>query len=110
MGVLSKSKEDPFDKKAYFNYLHNSDQRCIICNSSNIELHHITDLKNIKGARRDDKRLVILCKNHHKESKFGIHIMSKEEFYTEVMDFDTLMYHSNRLYQEYLKETKWEQY
>ena len=63
-----------------------------------------TDINRIDGVRRDDKRVVTLCKNHHKESKFGIHIMAKEDFYLNVMDLDTLLFHSKLLLKEYENE------
>lgn len=101
---LKWNKGETFNHKDYFNYLHNSNQKCVICGSPYIEIHHITDVARIKGKRRDHKRVVTLCKNHHKDSKFGIHIMAKDEFYENVMSLDELLFHSNRLLEEYEDE------
>ena len=104
MGVKSKALKEEFNHKDYFNYLHNSNQKCVICGGYNIEIHHITDVHKIKGDRRDHKRVVTLCKNHHKESKFGIHNMSKEDFYENVMSLESLLFHSSELLEEYKRE------
>jgi hypothetical protein len=72
-----------------------------VCGRKDIEIHHITDIHRIDGERRLHERVVPLCKNHHKDSNFGIHIMSKEDFYENVMDLDTLLFHSERLLGEY---------
>ena len=98
---LKWNKTKPFKHKEYFKYLHNSNQSCIICGNNHIEIHHVTDLKNIQGKRRDHKRVITLCPTHHRLGSFAIHVMSKEDFYNNVMDLDTLLFHSNRLLQEY---------
>jgi len=102
-----KNKEPKFNYKAYANWIHSNNKQCVVCGGYDIEIHHITDVKRIKGKRRDDKRVVPLCKNHHKDSKFGIHIMSKDEFYENVMDLDTLLFHSKELLNEYLECIKY---
>lgn len=76
-----------------------------MCDKYDIELHHITDIHRIEGDRRSHQRVVPLCKVHHKESKFGIHNMSKIDFYENIMDLDTLLFHSKELLKEY-KEDK----
>lgn len=103
--TFNKRKVTQKEAKDYYEYLHSSNQKCVICGGADIELHHISDLKKLpKEPRRDNKRLVVLCKNHHKDSKKGIHIMSKEEFYSTQMQFLDLMFHSKRLYKEFLSE------
>lgn len=88
----------------YYEYLHNSNQRCVICGDTSIEIHHITDIKRIPSEpRRVWNRVVTLCPSHHKNGKDGIHILSKEEFYIKVMSFEELMNNSQLLYKEYLK-------
>jgi len=101
---LKKNKPKPFNHKAYFSWIHSTGKRCVVCGKYDIEIHHITDINRIKGKRRDHKRVVPLCKNHHKDSKFGIHIMSKEDFYENVMDLDTLLFHSKNLLEEFEHE------
>jgi len=97
-----KHKEPKFNFTEYARWIHSNNIPCVVCGRHDIEVHHITDVKRIKGKRRDDSRVVPLCKSHHKESKFGIHIMSKEDFYENVMDLDNLLFHSSSLLEEYL--------
>lgn len=99
---LKKNKEPEFNGKDYFRWIHANQKTCVICGRSDIEVHHISDIRRIKGKRRLDTRVVPLCKAHHKESKFGIHIMSKEDFYENVMDLDSLLFQSHLLLEEYL--------
>lgn len=88
----------------YYKYLHSSGQKCVICGCDCIEIHHITDIKRLKDEpRRVWNRVVTLCPEHHKNGKNGIHILSKDEFYDEVISFSKLMKHSDRLYHEYLR-------
>lgn len=105
--LKKKSKKVSLEKvelsNDYYEYLHNSNQRCVVCGDVSIEIHHITDIKRIPGKRREWNRVVTLCPNHHKNGKDGIHILSKDEFYSRVMSFEKLMENSNRLYQEYLE-------
>tara|TARA_R110002073_G_scaffold131310_1_gene278015 strand:+ start:90 stop:422 length:333 start_codon:yes stop_codon:yes gene_type:complete len=101
---LKKNKEPKFNYAKYAKWIHSNDKCCVICGDANIEVHHLTDINKIHGARRDDRRVVTLCKNHHKESKFGIHIMAKEDFYLNVMDLDTLLFHAKLLLEEYENE------
>ena len=105
--MSKNSKKVNFEKSElsnnYYEYLHNSNQKCIVCGDISIEIHHITDIKKIPGKRREWNRVVTLCPNHHKNGKDGIHILSKDEFYDRVMSFEELMENSDRLYQEYLE-------
>lgn len=98
---MSKEKDELSND--YYKYLHSSNQKCVVCGSNLIEIHHITDIKRIPGKRRSWNRVVTLCPEHHKNGKEGIHILSKDRFYDEVMSFEKLMEHSDRLYQEYLR-------
>jgi len=98
---------EKLDSNPYNSYLHNSGQVCIVCGYHKIEVHHITDIKRIKGKRRCWKRAVTLCDEHHNRfnSKVSIHALS-DRFYDEIMSFEKLMWHSDRLwneYQEYLR-------
>ena len=95
-------KEKSSLSSAYYKYLHESGQCCVVCGTSNIELHHITDIHRIEGDRRVWNRIVPLCLEHHKNGKDGIHILSKKEFYERVMSLEKLMEKSLELYQEYL--------
>ena len=89
----------------YYKYLHNSNQKCVICGSNIVEIHHITDLKKLPNLpRRSWNRVVTLCPDHHRLGLKAIHKLSKDEFYTKVMSFEKLMEASNNLYQNYLKE------
>jgi len=101
---LKKFKEPKFNYKAYAKWIHTNNKQCVVCGRYDIEVHHITDVKRISGPRRDDKRVVPLCKDHHKEGKFGIHNMCKDDFYENVMDIDTLLFHSGELLKEYKNE------
>ena len=103
-----KSKKVSLEKvelsNDYYEYLHNSNQKCVICGDISIEIHHITDIKRLLNEpRRAWNRVVTLCPAHHKNSKDGIHILSKEEFYSRVMSFEKLIENSARLYKEYLE-------
>lgn len=86
----------------YYTYLHESNQKCVVCGNNSIEIHHITDIKRISGKRREWNRVITLCPEHHKNGKDGIHILSKDEFYDRVMSFEKLMEKSLDLYREYL--------
>jgi len=101
---LHKNKEPKFNYKAYANWIHSNNKQCVVCGRYDIEIHHITDVKRIKGKRRDDKRVVPLCKSHHKEGENGIHILSKDDFYSKVMSLDTLLFYSKNLLEEYENE------
>jgi hypothetical protein len=98
------NKGEVFDHKDYFSWIHKNNKCCAVCGHHAIEIHHITDIHRIEGKRRDHKRVVPLCKVHHKDSKYAIHVMSKEEFYINIMDLDELLIHSKRLYREYMEE------
>lgn len=105
---LRKIKEKKFNYKKYANWIHSNNKVCVICGGANIEIHHITDLYSKvleHKQRRDDKRVVTLCKEHHKEGKDGIHILSKQDFYINVMSLDNLLTHSSKLLQEYESST-----
>ncbi len=98
---LKKHKEPKFNYKSYSNWIHANNKACVVCGRYDIEVHHITDIKRIQGLRRDDKRVIPLCKEHHKDGKNGIHILSKHEFYNKVMSLSDLLYHSRELLSEY---------
>lgn len=87
----------------YYEYLHNSNQKCVVCGDISIEIHHITDIKRIEGKRREWNRVVTLCPYHHKNGLDGIHILPKKEFYDRVMSLEELIKKSLELYQEYLR-------
>jgi hypothetical protein len=53
-------KPKPYKDKAYLAYMHNSGKTCLVCGSSNIELHHI---KTKTLTDRDDRRLIPLCRD-----------------------------------------------
>lgn len=106
--LKKRSKKTKVEKEYlsndYYEYLHNSNQKCVVCESSLIEIHHITDIKRIPNEpRRAWNRVVTLCPTHHKNGKNGIHILSKDEFYNRVMSFEELIKKSFELYQEYLR-------
>lgn len=106
--LKKRSKKTQIEKEDlsndYYDYLHNSGQKCVVCGSSSIEIHHITDIKRIPDElRRVWNRVITLCPEHHKNGKHGIHILSKDEFYSRVMSFKELMEKSLELYQEYLE-------
>ena len=98
------NKPKKFNKNAYFNWIHSNNFSCVVCGRKDIELHHITDIHELKGERRIHTRIVPLCLNHHRVGKFAIHNMAKDEFYENVMDLDTLLFHSNRILEEYENE------
>lgn len=103
-----KIKEKKFDYKKYSNWIHSNNKVCVVCGGADIEIHHITDLYSHQlrtKQRRDDKRVVTLCKAHHKEGKEGIHILSKEQFYLEIMSLNKLLTHSAKLLEEYERST-----
>lgn len=97
-----KMKAEKVESNPYNSYLHDSGQVCIVCGNPVIEVHHITDIKRIKGKRRCWKRAVTLCDEHHNRfnSKVSIHALS-DRFYVEIMSFKKLMWHSDRLWNEY---------
>lgn len=100
-----KMKKVKLESNPYNSFLHNSGQVCCVCGCPDIVVHHPTDLKRLKGLpRRDWKRAITLCNKHHDNySKVSIHVMSHEEFYEKVMSFETIMFHCDRLYKEYLR-------
>ena len=98
---LKKFKEPKFNYNKYAKWIHSNNKTCIVCGGPNIEIHHITDISKIDGPRRSDKRVVPLCKDHHKDSKDGIHILSKEEFYKRIMGLGPLLIRSKSLLKEY---------
>lgn len=106
--IKPRSKKNKVEKvqlsNDYYHYLHSSYQKCVVCGSSFIEIHHITDIKRIPDEpRRVWNRVITLCPEHHKNGIGGIHILSKDEFYNRVMSFEELMEKSFDLYQEYLR-------
>lgn len=101
---MSKEKDELSND--YYSYLHSSNQKCVVCGSNSIEIHHITDIKRIPGKRRVWNRVITLCPEHHKNSKEAIHALSKDAFYDKIMSFEKLMEHSDRLYCEYLDTKK----
>lgn len=110
-----KTQSEKIEKSnPFYDWIHNSGQVCAVCGCSDIDIHHITDLKNIKGKRRSWDRVIVLCKAHHKGDSLyhyngnAIHVLSKERFYATVMSFEEMMRHSDSIYEEYLnyKEIK----
>lgn len=99
-----KHKEPEFNGKDYFRWIHSNNKCCVICGRSDIEIHHITSIKEIEGKRRDDKRVVCICVSHHRIGKQAIHTLSKEDFYRDVMSLEDLLKHSRELYIEYLEQ------
>lgn len=95
------------EEKSFLSWLHNSNQRCVICGNNKIEVHHITDIKRIKDEpRRRWNRVVCLCVDHHRIGKEAIHVLSKDIFYENVMSFYELILKSENIYTQYLKEKK----
>jgi hypothetical protein len=93
-----------FDHKRYFKYLHESYLCCAVCRNPNIELHHITDINEIPNEpRRDHKRVISLCPEHHRLGKNAIHIMSKDNFYKKVMPLHKMLEFSKNLFNRYEK-------
>jgi len=102
---LYKAKKPRFNYQAYARWIHENNKPCVVCGRYDIEVHHITDIYHHllrNEPRRSDKRVVPLCKSHHKEGKNGIHILSKEDFYAQEMDLYDLLDHSRDLLEEYL--------
>ena len=106
--LKKRSKKTQIEKEDlsndYYDYLHNSNQKCVVCGNFSIEIHHITDIKRIPNEpRRVWNRVVTLCPEHHKNGKDAIHFLSKDMFYASVMSFEELMKKSLEAYQEYLE-------
>lgn len=88
----------------YYKYLHNSNQKCVVCGGNCDAIHHLTDIKRIPGKRREWNRVVTLCNNHHDNySNESIHVLSREDFYDKIMSLDDLLKNSKLLYLEYLR-------
>jgi 5-methylcytosine-specific restriction endonuclease McrA len=88
----------------YYEYLHTSNQKCAVCGGSCDAIHHITDIKRIKGKRRVWNRVVTLCNKHHDNySNESIHVLSREKFYDKIMSLEDLLSHSKRLFLQYLE-------
>ena len=61
----NSGKAKGYKDENYLSYMHNSNKRCLVCNSDVIELHHLR-FNSIVG--RDDKYIVPLCPEHHRGS------------------------------------------
>lgn len=90
-------------EREYLNWLQQQNHNCFVCGiSSNIEMHHVTDINRISGKRRVHSRLVPLCISCHRTGKNAIHVLSKEYFYKNIKSLDELLVESNRLYNDFL--------
>ena len=90
-------KEKVFKEKKYLSYMHNSGKACLVCNSSNIELHHVkTKIK----TDRDDSLIVPLCPEHHR-GKFSPHGFDLKSFY-ECYSIEYLLEKAKEFYDQYL--------
>lgn len=102
---LYKNKEPKISdiEREYLNWLQEQNHNCFVCGiSSNIEMHHVTDINRISGKRRVHSRLVPLCISCHRTGKNAIHVLSKEYFYKNIKSLDELLVESNRLYNDFL--------
>lgn len=106
---LYKNKEPKISsiEKEYLNWLQEQNHNCFVCGiSSNIEMHHITDINRLSGKRRVHSRLVPLCIACHRIGKSAIHVLSKEYYYKNIKSLDELVQESKRLYQLFLESKK----
>jgi len=107
---LFKNKKPKITKqeKEYLDWLHEECYaRCFVCGiSSNIEMHHVTDINRLNGKRRVHSRLVPLCISCHRTGKNAIHVLSKEYYYENIKSLDELIQESKRLYQLFLESRK----
>ena len=61
----------------YFQWLRSEVRYCIVCNSPDVEYHHI---KKCSNDKKDHSRLICLCKEHHTNSKTMSAHGNKKEF------------------------------
>ena len=100
-----KNKIKPEEKK-YYSWLQEQDLNCVACGKKNgIEFHHITDIKRIAGARRDNSRLIPLCGvTCHRLGKDAIHVLSKEEYYSRIKSLKDLLEEAKKIHDKFLQE------
>lgn len=75
---LYKNKEPKITKieKEYLNWLQMQNLKCVLCDSSNnIEMHHV---KFKSTDKKNHKRLIPLCIEHHKGNVLSPHGTSKK--------------------------------
>ena len=63
-------KENARKIPKYLHYLHNSGQKCLVCGSNCIELHHV---KTKHNRLKDDSHIIPLCPDHHRGPEFSAH-------------------------------------
>ena len=97
--VFWHKPEKVYKDPEYLRWVHEN-QKCLVCGSNDIELHHCKD-KSIKG--RDDRYVLALCPNHHRCSELSPHGTPK--LFKERYPISAQIQTAHQLYETY-KEFK----
>ena len=114
---LKPKKESTFKKKSvmkkkakvvkkdldYLDWLHEENCfTCMVCKSSNVEFHHV---KRDSTDKKDHKRLIPLCQNHHTISReLSAHSNPKKFREVYPMEFQYIL--ADKIYKQYMESIK----
>ena len=87
------------DEQDYLEWLQCRNSGCMVCNSGHIEYHHV---KKNSTDKKDHKRLIPLCIEHHKGTELSPHGTPK--LFKEVFSIEYQQEVADAMYNEYLKE------
>jgi len=91
-----KAKVSKEDRK-YLSWLQLQGFSCIVCESYDVEMHHV---KRDSTDKKNHKRLIPLCKEHHTMSaEFSVHGTPKKFRETYPMEFQYKL--ADKIYKEY---------
>lgn len=98
---LYKNKEPKIStiEKEYLNWLQEQNHNCFVCGiSNNIEMHHV---KLKSTDKKNHKRLIPLCINHHKGSTLSPH--GNPSLFRSVYSIDRQNKDADELYNTFLE-------
>jgi len=87
------------EELSYIKWARKEPLKCLICNSSNIQLHHV---KKSSTDKKNHKRLLPLCQEHHVGNKISPHGAKKEFF--DLYSFEKQCIIADKLYIKYLEQ------
>lgn len=91
------TKTKTAEAKQYHKWLKQQRKLCVVCGSIATDIHHLAN-KSL-SPRRDDLRIIPLCKEHHQGNN-GIHTLGLS-WYDRFISLDKCVEMSNRLYKEF---------
>lgn len=95
-----KKEKEVLKDNQYLNELKTMTLNCIVCGSSDTELHHVYSV--LHGIKRSDRRVIALCTDHHRGEKCSPH--GGRKAFSELFSLGEQIEIADYLYKKYEEE------